>query len=258
MNSENSKSGQLRISKTLWAGILLALISFVVFFMSGFGYNWEYWNLGRSIQFFKWGAVGELAGIILMVIGIARFNFAMATTTVTMSGVAMILALLVVGTAIYFMIRARSVPPIHDITTNISNPPQFIALQKQRKQAPNEIAYPGGETAELQKKHYPQVQPLWLAMNKDEALQKALESARQMHNWEIQAVDTAGGRIEATHTIMWFGFKDDVTIRIQPDSARKEVRVDMRSASRIGRSDLGVNARRIKKFMDHLRSQTME
>ena len=62
----------------------------------------------------------------------------------------------------------------------------------------------------------------------------------------------AEGRLEATARTRWFGFRDDVVVRVRPDGAGS--RVDVRSVSRVGRSDLGTNARRIRGFMDALRS----
>ena len=69
--------------------------------------------------------------------------------------------------------------------------------------------------------------------------------------WEIVASDPAAGRIEATDTTFWFGFKDDVVVRVAaaPDGSR----VDVRSLSRVGLSDVGTNAARIRKYLDGAR-----
>ncbi|HJR53568.1 MAG TPA: DUF1499 domain-containing protein, partial [Gemmatimonadota bacterium] len=56
------------------------------------------------------------------------------------------------------------------------------------------------------------------------------------------------GRIEATATTPWFGFKDDVVVRIRPEAGGS--RVDVRSVSRVGRSDVGTNARRIEEYLE--------
>lgn len=255
MSQTDAEKSKVGISKTILGGFTLSVLSFFVFFMSGFGYNWDIWGLGAAFQLFKWGTAGGLAGLLVSLIGAGKANFSLTTVSASMSWISMILAVAVVGTSIYFIIRARTVPPIHDITTNFTNPPQFEVLKDKREKAPNEVEYPAGKTAELQKEHYPQIGPLWLDIDRQKAFRAAVESARVMPNWEIHSVDSTAGQIEATHTIMWFGFKDDVIIRIQNDTTREQVRVDMRSASRIGKSDLGVNARRIKRYMQALQAQ---
>ena len=68
--------------------------------------------------------------------------------------------------------------------------------------------------------------------------------------WQVAATDTAAGRLEATHTTRWFGFKDDVIVRIRPEGTGS--RVDVRSVSRVGLSDLGANAERIRGFLAKL------
>jgi uncharacterized protein (DUF1499 family) len=81
------------------------------------------------------------------------------------------------------------------------------------------------------------------------AFHVALATARDM-GWAIVAADSSAGRIEATATTTWFGFKDDVVIRIEPDP--KGSRVDIRSESRVGGSDVGTNAARIQAYEKRL------
>ena len=88
--------------------------------------------------------------------------------------------------------------------------------------------------------------PLELALPPTQAFARAAETARG-EGWEVTALDESAGRIEAVVTTRWFGFKDDVVIRITPAGAGS--RVDMRSKSRVGRSDAGTNARRIEEFL---------
>ncbi|MGH7421143.1 MAG: DUF1499 domain-containing protein, partial [Candidatus Rokuibacteriota bacterium] len=86
----------------------------------------------------------------------------------------------------------------------------------------------------------------------DRVLARAVDVARGL-GWEIVAVAPAEGRLEATDRTPWFGFRDDVVVRVRPDGAGS--RVDVRSVSRVGRSDLGTNARRIRGFLEALRAQ---
>jgi uncharacterized protein (DUF1499 family) len=86
----------------------------------------------------------------------------------------------------------------------------------------------------------------------ERALDEAAVVARQL-GWEIVAVDRARGVLEAIDTTFWFRFKDDIVVRLR-DRAQGGTRVDVRSKSRIGRSDLGTNARRIRAYLADLRT----
>ncbi len=110
-------------------------------------------------------------------------------------------------------------------------------------------AYPGAETAARQQSGYPDIRPLELAVPPDAAFARALDAAKSF-GWEIVAADAASGRIEATATTPWFGFRDDVVIRVTPTSSGS--RVDVRSLSRVGKGDLGANAKRIRAYLAKL------
>ncbi len=152
-------------------------------------------------------------------------------------------------TPLNWLRTASRVPPIHDITTDTQNPPQFVALLPLRKNARNSAQYAGPEVAALQAKAYPHIVPMVLNMPPDRAFQYALSAAREM-GWLIVGENPGAGRIEATATTRWFGFKDDVVIRITP--AEQGSRVDVRSVSRVGVSDLGTNASRIEVYLKRL------
>lgn len=144
---------------------------------------------------------------------------------------------------------ASGVPPIHDITTDLGNPPAFDAILAFRADAPNPPEYAGEETAEQQRAAYPDIQTVSIEKPADEILNAAKQVAEEL-GWEIIAVDAVGGRIEATDTTFWFRFKDDVVIRLTPRG--NETYVDIRSKSRIGRGDMGANASRIRRFLERL------
>jgi uncharacterized protein (DUF1499 family) len=98
---------------------------------------------------------------------------------------------------------------------------------------------------------YPDLGPARFTAPPDRVFARAVDIARDL-GWEIVATAPAEGRLEATDRTRWFGFRDDVVVRVRPDGAGS--RVDVRSVSRVGRSDLGTNARRIRGFMDALRT----
>ena len=144
---------------------------------------------------------------------------------------------------------ARVSPSINDITTDTTNPPAFVAVIPLRAASPVSTTYPGGETAAKQQSAYPDIRPLELTVPPQAAFARALDAAKSF-GWEIDTADTASGRIEATATTPWFGFRDDVVIRVAPTPTGS--RIDVRSLSRVGKGDLGTNAKRIRAYLAKL------
>jgi uncharacterized protein (DUF1499 family) len=114
----------------------------------------------------------------------------------------------------------------------------------------NPVAYEGLKIAEQQRQAYPDIAPLTVALARDVAFSRALDAAQRM-GWTIVAADNAAGRIEASDRSRWFGFTDDIVIRVAKTDSGS--RVDLRSSSRLGRSDFGVNAERIRAYLSALR-----
>ena len=162
------------------------------------------------------------------------------------------IGLIVVGVPWSYLRTARSLPPIHDITTDPSEPPAFEAILPLRADAPNSAEYGGAGLATQQREAYPDLAPLVIAVPPEQAFAAALAAALEM-DWQIVAADEAAGRIEASDRTLWFGFTDDVVVRIRRDGAGS--RIDVRSTSRVGLGDLGKNAARIRAYLAELREQ---
>ena len=145
---------------------------------------------------------------------------------------------------------ASQVPPIHDITTDTVNPPAFVAIAPIRAAAPNPVTYEGEAIASQQREAYPDIMTMTFTEAPASVYNAVLEVVDQM-GWELVDANENEGRVEATDTTRWFGFKDDVVIRIQPGPAESTM-LDVRSKSRVGRSDIGMNARRIRAFTSSL------
>ncbi|MDE3154495.1 MAG: DUF1499 domain-containing protein [Acidobacteriota bacterium] len=241
-----------RTSPVVLAGAGLSVLGAIVLAMSGPGYRMGWWPLGMGFNLLRWaayvgigGAVVSLAGALVARPGSGRGGFGLAVLGVLVGGVVFWMP--------YSQMRtAGEVPRIHDITTDTVNPPSFVAVLPLRAGAPNSAVYAGAALAAQQEKAYPDIKPLLLSLPPDQVFDKALAVAQSM-GWHIDGTDRAAGRIEATATTFWFGFKDDIVIRIQADPGGG-TRVDMRSESRIGRSDIGTNARRIRKYLAALKA----
>ncbi len=152
-----------------------------------------------------------------------------------------------IGTVPFTFFNPRNPPPpIHDITTDMDNPPAFAAVLPLREaaKASNSVEYPS-KTAAVQKQAYADIQPVTTRMPPAQAYVRALAAARAM-GWTMVAQDSATGVIEASDRTFWFGFTDDVVIRVA--AADDGSRIDIRSLSRIGGSDVGANAKRIRSY----------
>lgn len=144
------------------------------------------------------------------------------------------------------LIEARLYPPINDLTTDIANPPTFAAITADMRGPGTAPLIYDRRFAVIQARGYPALTGVTLPIASAAAFDKAMAVAKA-RGWEIIADDAATGSIEATATVPWWGLKDDVVIRLTP--ADGGTRVDMRSKSRIGSRDLGVNAKRINDFL---------
>lgn len=156
------------------------------------------------------------------------------------------------------MNKAFSVPPIHDITTDTANPPVFGAIKALRADAPNGVDYggafdewPAEKIAAAQLSAYPEIKPIFSSLSVADAVNRSEQVLTAME-LEIVNVDATSGLVEATATTFWFGFKDDVVIRIVPTD--EGTRIDLRSMSRLGQGDVGANAARISDFISRFES----
>jgi uncharacterized protein (DUF1499 family) len=210
--------------------------------------------LGAAIGFllfvvtFIVGAIGLLAG--------GRQGFSRSRASVAVIA----LSLVITVVAGFWISRGRGAPPIHDVTTDLNDPPVFKDAVPLRSAsgAVNPVEYQRIQSImgsklnvpDAQRSAYPDIQPLVLPQPPASAVQLAQQAARDM-GWDILAVVPSEGRVEATDTTGYFGFKDDVVVRVKPESTGS--RVDVRSESRVGGGDTGTNARRVRAYLARLR-----
>jgi uncharacterized protein (DUF1499 family) len=200
-----------------------------------------------SVFFDYWlGLLAALFGVVALLLAL----FGQPRRYLVRALVAIVLGVIAFVPPMLFKHKAGSVPAIHDITTDTANPPPFQTLLAQRADAPNSAVYGGAEVAAKQHAAYPDIQPLQFDAPPAMVFKAALDSAKSM-GWAIAAQAPDEGRIEATATTFWFGFKDDVVIRLRPEAGG--TRVDVRSESRVGGSDVGANAARIRAYSRKLR-----
>jgi len=239
---------RLKVSRFARAGFWLAALAAVAAVLAGWGSREGWWHFRVGFSLLKWAAYGAAAAAVLSAIGVGATRRGRARGRAA-AWFGLAASLVVAGVPAVWVWTAGRVPPIHDITTDTENPPAFSAVVPLRKGAPNPVEYGGPTVAEQQRAAYPDVQPALLNVSPVLAFDRALETARAM-GWRIVEANPAQGRIEAVDTTRWFGFQDDVVVRVVP--AENGSRVDVRSLSRVGRSDVGTNAKRIRAFLARL------
>jgi uncharacterized protein (DUF1499 family) len=247
--SNNQPAGGRSIPVIAQAGLALSLLACIVIVLAGFGVRIRLWNFGTGFEILKYGAWCGAAAFAVSLAGafLSVRNRRMAAALLSIVGV--LIGFAAFGKPLLWKMTAYHAPPIHDITTDIVNPPQFVAVVPLRAGAPNPVEYGGAEIAVRQREAYPDIKTLIVNSSPERAFQQALEAVRAM-GWNIVATVPGEGRIEATDSTFWFGFKDDIVIRITPAGYRSML--DIRSVSRVGTGDAGANANRIRAFMKAL------
>lgn len=194
-----------------------------------------------------------LLAAIFAAIGLLRSGGTAGTASRNATWLALLVGLAVtVGNGLT-LARGMKAPPIHDITTDTTNPPAFVAiLPLRRLDARNAADYAGPAVAAVQEKAFPDIRPL-VVPQPVEAVFAAARAVVTDRGWTLVDASLPDGRIEATAETPWMHFKDDVVIRIRQEA--DGTRVDMRSTSRVGKGDLGVNAARVRDFLASLKSR---
>lgn len=201
--------------------LLLSIAALLVLLASGPGARLGLWDWRLGLGLLRYAAYLGIAAAAVSLAGLLIPRTRGRTLVL-----ALVLGLASLAPPLMFQSQARRVPPINDITTETEN------------------------ASKAQRDAYPDIQPITLGEPPQKAFERALAAAQAM-GWEIVARDPAAGRIEAVDTTLWFGFKDDVVVRVAAAPAGGS-RVDVRSKSRVGRGDAGTNARRIRGFRERL------
>ncbi len=248
--------------------MVLAIIGGIAVPLAALGTRLELWPVTFGLGMLLGGALVAAAGLA---VGTISCLWSMATRSG--QGLRMGMIAVVIGAAVAFVplskvldARSNNYPAIHDITTDTEHAPEFIAIAPLRGEDANSIDYDdkflpknglagengGKHFSEVQAEFYPDIQPVLVQRPINQAFDQAL-SAAKAQGWEIVAAVPEDGRIEATDTTFWFGFKDDVVIRLEDKGALTQL--DIRSSSRVGMSDVGKNADRIRTFLSAFNAQ---
>ncbi|GAC1447240.1 MAG: hypothetical protein PVSMB11_08500 [Desulfuromonadaceae bacterium] len=233
--------------------VALACVAAFLLLAAGPGCHMGLWHFRTGFMIIKYGAwlglAAAVSGCAALVVSFRQRMW----KEIIVSTLALLIGIAAFAIPYSWKQTVERLPKIHDISTDATNPPRFVAILPLRKDAPNPAEYGGAEIAAKQAQAYPDLNTLSINLPSEHAFGLALETAQRL-GWSIVAAVPAEGRIEASDTTFWFGFTDDIVIRITPTG--KTSLVDIRSVSRAGLSDVGTNARRIRLFLRKL-SETL-
>ncbi|MEY4270447.1 MAG: hypothetical protein RLZZ58_1663, partial [Pseudomonadota bacterium] len=194
-----------------------------------------------------------LGGVLALVAVIIHMRRGSGSTRHIM--LALLLAAPLLGYVGYFFKTASGLPPIHDVTTNLDNPPTFAKLALRadnldmvpdRGRADLQSLAPVDRWKTLHREAYADIKPLSVQSDVAATVDKIAAQAKA-RGWDVALVDKAAGRVEATERVSLYKFADDIVFIVTPDPANPaQSVVNARSVSRIGIGDVGVNARRIR------------
>jgi hypothetical protein len=228
--------------------------------ISAVGTGWGFWAYTSGLKGVTWAFFLALGALL---VGIVRGRMARKSISPplrTRRWAGMLLALLYVGWMGTFLIKALTVPAIHDVSTDLADPPVFQTLQMRSDNLDN---VPGADDEEMRgltpqqrwavvhQKSYGDIRSVRINEPVPLVIAKAERLAKD-RDWDVVVSVPEEGRMEATATSAFFRFKDDVVLRVRPTDTGEGSIVDMRSVSRVGQSDLGVNAKRVRSFLADL------
>ncbi|MBI3049356.1 MAG: DUF1499 domain-containing protein [Acidobacteria bacterium] len=227
-----------------------AALALVLLGLTGPAYRIGLLSLAQALMLLRWagyaGAAALAAGLLAGLLAYRRG----ARLRTLIAAAAMLGAAIAVVIPLETLRRYEGAPPIHDVTTDLENPPTFEAIVPLRSEASNSLERSPAVSAE-QRRFYPDLAPITLPVPPDQAFGRALALAQEA-GWTIVTADRGSGRIEATAATRWFGFADDIVVRLTPWGSG--TRVDIRASAREERTDAGRNARRIRRFLRALQS----
>ena len=233
------------------AGLAVAIGCALAALGAGLGYRFGWWHFRTGIAtlgYVFWVAAGTAVFCaVALVLAAVRAN----ASAVVMGVAGLAIAGITAWIPYSLRMTANSVPAIHDISTDLSNPPQFVRVAALRKPDDHPVAYDGPAVGEQQRKAYPDLAPLVVKAPREKVF-TAAQGALASMGLDLVEADAAQGRVEATATSLLFGFKDDVVVRVADDAIG--TKVDVRSKSRVGRNDFGMNAKRIRAFQAKLKA----
>lgn len=260
----SGRLGSLRRDPKGWLVLLLGLGAPLAFFLAAGGSGVGLWGWKEGLAALPWTALIALFTLMLGIILVVLDRRKGRKTRWPLLGTGMLATIAFLGFLIPYGMAITTLPAIHDITTDLADPPQFTALTLR---ADNWDNIPGADDGDMRGMNprqrwatvhqdaYPDIRSVRI----DQPVAVVIEKAKRLaedRGWKIVNVDPAAGHLEATDTISLFRFKDDIVIRARASENGASSIIDMRSVSRVGVHDLGANAKRVRQFLSDLSGTT--
>jgi uncharacterized protein (DUF1499 family) len=238
-------------------GIWVIAAGFILVVVSGPGHRFGVLGFRPAILAALVGTLLAALGALAAIVGLLGGGAGRASMRRGAAAIGIVLALAATSYLLWWFAQMRGAPMIHEVSTDLEDPPAFVAVKalRERVAGTNPSDYVAqlqgrGTTIDvpaMQRTHYSDIQPVSLDVSPEEAYARARRAVREL-GWEIVDESQADGRIEATDTTRFFGFKDDIVIRVRTVDGAS--RVDVRSKSRVGLGDAGTNAKRVRRFLE--------
>lgn len=223
-----------------YGGVVRNIIGLLAVLAMAIGPLIAHFQIGPPLAGFVPFALG---GIVSIVTGLVSVVQVIRGKGLTLGGGLGVLAGLVFfGIAL----KGAGYPRVNDFTTDPSDPPTFRFAGSIPQNAGRDMSYPQGNVA-IQKECCADLHPVVVKAAPSAAFERALGVARTMPTWTVTQSDPAAMVFEAVSTSGLFRFQDDIAVRVRPD-ADGASRIDVRSKSRDGKGDMGVNAARIRSY----------
>lgn len=226
----------------------ITIALFLLLPLGALGTKFGVWPYTVGLLLFALSVMGSVVILIINLIWNFRQPGPANRTIILTTSIIAIAPLVVASLA---MRNSAGGPIIHDISTDLHSPPEFVAGKIERGENSNSLQRTSDDFS-IQQEVYSDIKPILSPLSVNEAFKQAVTISRQL-GWEIYAEVPNEGRIEAVDTTFWYGFKDDIVIRIKPENEGS--RIDLRSVSRVGKGDLGANAKRISLFIENFEKQ---
>ena len=259
-----ARFGSLRRDPKGWLILLLGVGAPLAFVVSAAGSGIGLWGWQAGLAATPWIVLTAVLTLLLAIIFIVLNRRKGRKTRWPLLGLGMIATLGFLGFWIPYVAAILTLPAIHDITTDLADPPEFTALTLR---ADNWDNIPGADDSDMRGMNprqrwatahqdaYPDIRSVRI----DQPVAVVIEKAKRLaedRGWKVVSVDPASGNLEATDTISLFRFKDDIVIRARSAENGAASIIDMRSVSRVGVHDIGANAKRVRRFLSDLSGTT--
>ncbi|MCY4276307.1 MAG: DUF1499 domain-containing protein [Gammaproteobacteria bacterium] len=231
------------------ASLVCGLLGVLFPIVAGLGARIGVWSYMVGALLVPVGLLSALSAVILGVVAMLRLRKVGGRLVVSAhgAGVGLLMCLYLGSQALAMQLAPR----IHNISTDIEDPPAFTLAPTLRPESSNPLAYESERIGPIQREAYPDLGPLVVSVVRNELHGRVKRVLEEM-GMTVTRDDPAAGEIEAVATTFWFGFKDDLVVRLR--AVEDGTRMDVRSVSRVGIGDVNANANRIREVIKRVQA----